>query len=725
TLRIFPDGRFWARLDRRDAVYHRAQIRILSKNDQPLEMTLFAVEGIEREEEARVLSGEKEARPSPEPFEVLTDSISRPAVVSRAEWGANPPIGTYIPHSPYRLTQHHTAGRRVSTLAEGIAEMQFIQDFHQNGRGWQDIGYHFLVDDAGRLYEGVPSDYRGTHVGNNNTGNVGISYMGNLDLAGENPTTTALLSLADMWSWLAYHYTINPDSLFGHRDYNSTACPGGNLYVRLPNLRNAVRGQLGFGAPYVIYPVPQPFSQEVDPGSHIQFSIVDDVEGVDISSIDVRLNGAPISPVILGDSSQVNVLYQPPAPFPASQNVVVNVYALDLGAVPDTLRYSYTFSIEIAALQVELNSPTTVSNGSLNLSGGWSIDSDDATITGLANGNRLIARDTDSSHVARIFPGVTQPGDYRIQMATGSNFLGESSRLIFVDDNGRAHTVFREYNTLTLDQWSTVAPTPVYLNGDAADSLGYFELRGIGDMPTRLILDAFRLEKVDRYDPPTIPNLKSVRLTNPASREVEVAWYPNLEGDIAGYRLFASDDGRSWSDTPFADETLLGPTAETYRFNYPGATTQAYFRLVAVDTNEVELPGGLPEPLLSPVSDIYGVGFQRRGEILIVDNFDRRGSWQAAQHPFARSHGEALDDQEHGFDTCSETAVQNGDVRLEDYDVVFYFCGDDSRSDESLAAADQYRLAEYLFNGGKLFISGSEIGYDFASTTNEELQRYE
>lgn len=68
-------------------------------------------------------------------------------------------------------------------------------------------------------------------------------------------------------------------------------------------------------------------------------------------------------------------------------------------------------------------------------------------------------------------------------------------------------------------------------------------------------------------------------------------------------------------------------------------------------------------------------------------------------------------------------AQETGEITLADYDAVVYFCGDDSRSHESLAAADQQRLLEYLRSGGKLFISGSEIGYDFNATTLTELER--
>jgi len=218
------------------------------------------------------------------------------------------------------------------------------------------------------------------------------------------------------------------------------------------------------------------------------------------------------------------------------------------------------------------------------------------------------------------------------------------------------------------------------------------------------VLDAFRLERVDRLDPPTAPTLKWVRVTNWATREVEVAWYPSLERDIQGYRLYSSEDGRTWGE-PLVGESTLTSASSDHTLTHAGTASTLYFRLVAVDTNGVESEGGPIEPFLSDPTDIYGVGFATRPEILIVDNFDRRASWSLGHHPFVRSHGDAIATNRLGFDSCTETAVQTGEIELADYDAVVYFCGDDSRTDESLAAADQHRLLDYLENGGKLMKS--------------------
>ncbi|MGH1362449.1 MAG: N-acetylmuramoyl-L-alanine amidase [Calditrichia bacterium] len=720
-LEIFANGRFWARADMNRSA-RQLRYRLVARAATNInKLHIYAVEALDSRNIAERNRRVQEEQAEPFSF-VKTDTVEKPTVVDRQQWGANPPIGAYVPHSPFRLTQHHTAGGRVATLADGIQEMQFIQSFHQNGRGWQDIGYHFCVDDSGRIYEGVPSQYRGTHVGNNNTGNVGISYMGNLEISGELPTPKAIESLKKMWSWLSFNYGVNPDSLFGHRDYNATSCPGSNLYIRLPELRDGVRETLGFGTPYVSNPRPQPFSTEVSANSEVRFNIKDTIEGVDVNTIILRVNGATVTPTISGSPSDYQVSYTPPQPFPASQNVRVEIEALDLGASADTMRYEYLFTIQIAALYVEAQSSTQLRNGTMTVEGNWTVDAGDVDLTDLQNGVRLIAQDTDGSHRIKVFPAVIEPGDYNIYIASESNYIGESARYRIVDENGRETTVFPEYNSRYFRQWGLLSATPVYFDDDG-DANGYIELAGLNGLPTRLVLDAFRLVKVDRLDSPTIPTLKLVQLTDEVNRTITVNWYPNTEGDIAGYRLYASEDGRSWT-TPIADETQITGDMSSYDYTFAENTPVVYFRMVAVDTNKVENPNGGIDPLLSPFSDIYGVGITRITNILVVDNFDRQASWSSKQHPFVRSHGEALVPNNHGFDAASETAVQNGDINLSEYEIVMYICGDDSRTDESLAAADQFRLLDYVRGGGKLFISGSEIGYDIDASPSAEQARY-
>ncbi len=190
-------------------------------------------------------------------------AIIAPDLITRNQWGAAPFVGTPLPlnrPSYDRITLHHTAGFSATTLAEGTEQVRRIQDFHQNGRGWRDIGYQFLMDQEGRLYQGRPflrnvpfSDgpplAHGAHVGGANTGNIGVSLMGCYhppEGSGclDEMTQPALDSLLVVFAFLSERYGPAPGDIGGHRDFSATACPGDNNYRQLPDIRAAVQDLL-------------------------------------------------------------------------------------------------------------------------------------------------------------------------------------------------------------------------------------------------------------------------------------------------------------------------------------------------------------------------------------------------------------------------------------------------------------------------------------------------
>lgn len=181
-----------------------------------------------------------------------------PRVVRRSQWRAKPFIGSPEPLSSsgrhQYLTFHHAAGFGASTLEEGMEQVRRIQDFHQNGRGWSDIGYHFLADQSGNIYQGrpflderkavtdLPALALGAHAGGANTANIGLCILGCFHPA-EGPncrdviTPAALDSVVTMFAFLAEGYQVPAANLRGHRDFGSTSCPGDNNYVLLPEMR--------------------------------------------------------------------------------------------------------------------------------------------------------------------------------------------------------------------------------------------------------------------------------------------------------------------------------------------------------------------------------------------------------------------------------------------------------------------------------------------------------
>lgn len=186
------------------------------------------------------------------------DNTSRPAIVSRATWGARAPRSNRPTHTPNRFTIHHTVTTNNDT--NPMATVRQVQKFHMDSNGWSDIGYHFLVDQQGRIYAGNPENRIGAHVGNNNTGNLGISFLGNYETL--QPTDAQLRAAGQLIRHLANKYNIplNASKIKGHRDYNATACPGRLLYPRLGTILNYAKSDTASGecTPELPQTTPQP-----------------------------------------------------------------------------------------------------------------------------------------------------------------------------------------------------------------------------------------------------------------------------------------------------------------------------------------------------------------------------------------------------------------------------------------------------------------------------------
>ena len=138
---------------------------------------------------------------------------------------------------------HHSA----LPLADGP---RAIQQAHMGLKGYADIGYHYLIDGVGDLFEGRTLRARGAHTGGYNTGTVGVVLLGNFNVV--DPFTRAWQTLSRLISYLrdAYHIT----HVAGHHDFQpeETECPGAHLESRLPAL--AVELKMKFGTDGYIVP---------------------------------------------------------------------------------------------------------------------------------------------------------------------------------------------------------------------------------------------------------------------------------------------------------------------------------------------------------------------------------------------------------------------------------------------------------------------------------------
>ncbi len=135
-----------------------------------------------------------------------------------------------------RITIHHKGGRpSVSRVQNTVAaEVDAICAGHLQ-RKFGDIAYHFIVDYAGRVWEGRSLAYEGAHVSCENDHNLGVLVLGNFQE--QTPSTESIDVLAPLVSALRNRFGIKRHRLFGHRDLGSSLCPGEHLYPHVVALR--------------------------------------------------------------------------------------------------------------------------------------------------------------------------------------------------------------------------------------------------------------------------------------------------------------------------------------------------------------------------------------------------------------------------------------------------------------------------------------------------------
>ena len=198
-------------------------------------------------------------------------NAAAPAIVPREQWGCtpqvcpaqDPPLYTTVTH----LIVHHTAGANAAT--DWPAVLRSIWVLHVMGNGWNDIGYNYLIDPNGILYEGRAGGdgVLGAHFSGVNSGTMGVALLGTyIDVP---PTPNMLATLSSMLAWQAEKWNLDPSGesphaasglmlnvISGHRDAgispkatSTTECPGNSAYSGLPQIRNEVSARLNGSCP--------------------------------------------------------------------------------------------------------------------------------------------------------------------------------------------------------------------------------------------------------------------------------------------------------------------------------------------------------------------------------------------------------------------------------------------------------------------------------------------
>ena len=232
----YPNGRFWVRIPISGKKGAILRLRLTGAAAGPsAALEIFQAVLTPLRGEASAAGTDSGLAPLP------VDGAVLDGVEPRSAWGARPATGPYEPMLPLRLTLHHTEMAQPLTRADAVTELRVIQDFHIQGRGWIDIGYHFLIDGSGRVWEGRPHSVIGAHVRNKNDGNVGIALLGNFHPpSAHRPTAAQSKAFVALARRLVAAYSMEPRQILGHRDQQGTSCPGDALYGRLPSLRKAV-----------------------------------------------------------------------------------------------------------------------------------------------------------------------------------------------------------------------------------------------------------------------------------------------------------------------------------------------------------------------------------------------------------------------------------------------------------------------------------------------------
>lgn len=206
---------------------------------------------------------------TPTPAADVSASAARPAIISRAGWGADEALHCQAPEYASRVTAavvHHTETSNDYSAAQSAGIIRGIYAYHARTLGWCDIGYHVLVDRYGQVFEGAAGGLDraviGAHAGGFNTGTVGAVMIGSFTSVA--PTAAALEGTARYLAWQATLWGLDPrgstqltsgggvytpypagqvvtkPQIMGHRDVDSTACPGNQAYPLLPALRDRV-----------------------------------------------------------------------------------------------------------------------------------------------------------------------------------------------------------------------------------------------------------------------------------------------------------------------------------------------------------------------------------------------------------------------------------------------------------------------------------------------------
>ncbi|NIZ91501.1 N-acetylmuramoyl-L-alanine amidase [Kineococcus rubinsiae] len=222
---------------------------------------------VETDTDTEIAAGDTDLPP------VSTLSVARPTINSRAAWGADESLRKGVASYSDTIKAcvvHHTADGGSYGRADVAAVMRGMYRYHTVSLGWSDLGYNFVVDRFGGIWEGRAGGTNlpvvGAHAGGFNTDTFGVSMMG--DFTSVAPSAETLESVARVIAWKLSMYdlsakgsavltsagggtarykagtTVTLRTINGHRDVGFTACPGNVGYTKMDSIRTRVAALL-------------------------------------------------------------------------------------------------------------------------------------------------------------------------------------------------------------------------------------------------------------------------------------------------------------------------------------------------------------------------------------------------------------------------------------------------------------------------------------------------
>ena len=178
----------------------------------------------------------------PEPI-IVPKQIGPIDAIPRSRWAKSNPINTRLRSmgSIQRITVHHEGWTPVwfSDIANTSQRLESIRRSHLKRLKAGDIGYHFVIDRSGRVWQGRDLMYQGAHVRDHNPHNIGVMVLGNFDL--QRPTEQQANSLCNVLSNLRHQHGVPVNRIYTHQELNVTSCPGKALQSQTVALRHSGR----------------------------------------------------------------------------------------------------------------------------------------------------------------------------------------------------------------------------------------------------------------------------------------------------------------------------------------------------------------------------------------------------------------------------------------------------------------------------------------------------